>query len=653
MKKTVLAMLDEAAEKWGSIGYAHRKTDAGYASVSFVEARTRAREFAAWLLSEGARKGDAMVIIGEGSPEWIMSEFGLLMAGCVSVPLSIKLLEEEIPFRVNHSQATGIITTKNQMKKVLGALAAVENKALRIIYLDDDPEWARAEAAAQGVAADRVTGFDEARAAGRAAMDRRGPELDRILAGIQEDDTVTICYTSGTTGNPKGIMLTHLNYWTNCHDAVKAIALPPGWRSLIILPVDHSFAHTAGLYTALVCGLSLYFVDSRGGGIGTLRNIPVNLLEVQSHFLFTVPSLSGNFMKKIIAAIEEKGGIIEKIFKAGIKAGIAWNGNGFAPSTFGVRLRSFFPYFLARLLLFKTVTKKVFGGAIRFCVGGGALLDVKQQEFFAALGLPVYQGYGLTEAAPIISTNTPGRHKFGTSGILMESLELRIVKSDGSPAQTGETGEIVIRGGNVMKGYFRNPEATAKALRDGWLYTGDLAYRDGDGFLVVVGREKALLIAEDGEKYSPEDIEEAVTFSTDLIDQIMAYCDHRKYTVALVTLDTAKVERLIAAQGITSADALLSLLKEEFYRFRNDPKAKKVQVAWVPTVFQIVSESFHEKNGTMNSMMKLVRHKIVDVHRDLIEYTYTKEGSKTENARNLEALRTLFKLGENASRNAG
>ena len=188
---------------------------------------------------------------------------------------------------------------------------------------------ARSEAAAHGVPADRVTGFEEARAAGREAMPGVGAELDAIAAGTEETDTVTICYTSGTTGNPKGIMLTHLNYWTNCHDAVKAIAIPPGWRSLIILPVDHSFAHTAGLYTALVCGISLYFVDSRGGGIATLRNIPINLLEVRPHFLFTVPALSGNFMKKIIAGVEEKGGIIEKIFKAGIAAGIAWNGNGF------------------------------------------------------------------------------------------------------------------------------------------------------------------------------------------------------------------------------------------------------------------------------------------------------------------------------------
>jgi len=425
---------------------------------------------------------------------------------------------------------------------------------------------------------------------------------------------------------------------------MKAIDIPPGWRSLIILPVDHSFAHTAGLYLALVCGFSLYFVDSRGGAIGTLRSIPVNLLEVQSHFLFTVPSLSGNLMKKIVAGVEQKGGIVEGIFKTGIAAGIAWNGNGFNRPALGVRLRSLLPWMAARLVVFGAIRRKVFGKDIRFCVGGGALLDVKQQEFFAALGVPVYQGYGLTEAAPVISTNAPRRHKFGTSGALMESIEAKIMKPDGTLARTGETGELVIRGGNVMKGYFRNPEATCQALRDGWLYTGDLAFLDADGFLVVVGREKALLIAEDGEKYSPEEIEEAVTSSTDVIDQVMACCDQRKYTTALVTLDTARVERLVGERNITRAEELLPILKEEFYNFRTDPKAKKVQAAWVPAVFQIVPEPFREDNGTINSMMKLVRHRVTEVHGDLIEYAYSREGSQTENERNLQSLRTLFKL---------
>jgi long-chain acyl-CoA synthetase len=342
--------------------------------------------------------------------------------------------------------------------------------------------------------------------------------------------------------------------------------------------------------------------------------------------------------------VEEKGGLIERLFKAGIAAGIACNGNGFNAPPWAVRLKNVLPYRIAKLLIFNKIRKMVFGRSIRFCVGGGALLDVKQQEFFAAFGVPVYQGYGLTEAAPIICANTPLKHKFGTSGLVFDSIECRLVKADGSSAEADETGEIVIRGGNVMKGYFRNLDASARALRDGWLYTGDLAHWDTDGFLVVVGREKALLIAEDGEKYSPEEIEEIIGFSTDVIDQVMAYCDHRNYTIALVCLDMAKVERLIRSLAVRSVETLMPILKDELYRFKADPKAKKVPAAWVPSVFLFAPEPFSEKNGTVNSTMKLVRHRIAEVHSDLIEYAYTKEGSMTENTRNMAVLADLFKL---------
>ncbi len=184
-------------------------------------------------------------------------------------------------------------------------------------------------------------------------------------------------------------MLTHLNYWANCHDGATHFNMPPHWRTLLVLPVDHSFAHTCGLYASLIIGLGLYVVDSRGGGIATLRNIPINMKECDPHMLMTVPALSGNFMKKIIAGVEEKGGLVEGIFKRGIAAGIAYNGNGFNKPPLQTRLANFLPWTFARLLVFNTIKKMIFGNSIQYVVGGGALLDVKQQKFFAAFGLPV------------------------------------------------------------------------------------------------------------------------------------------------------------------------------------------------------------------------------------------------------------------------
>ena len=209
----------------------------------------------------------------------------------------------------------------------------------------------------------------------------------------------------------------------------------------------------------------------------------------------------------------------------------------------------------------------------------------------------------------------------------------------------GETGEIVIRGENVMKGYFHNPEASAKALRDGALYTGDLAYYDPDGFLVVVGREKALLIAADGEKYSPEEIEEAIGTSTDCFAQIMAYNEQNKYTAGRrIPGDGPRRAPDQGGGDLTTAEALMDRLVEEFFRFKVDPKAKKVPSNWIPATFLIVPEGFSDKDGTVNSTMKLVRHKVAEVHAEGIQYLYTPEGSRPVNPRNLEALRTLFKL---------
>jgi len=193
-----------------------------------------------------------------------------------------------------------------------------------------------------------------------------------------------------------------------------------------------------------------------------------------------------------------------------------------------------------------------------------------------------------------------------------------------------------------MKGYYNNPQATAEALRGGRLYSGDLGYMDKDGFLYVVGRAKALLIAEDGEKYSPEEIEEAITTSTDLIDQIMVWCEHKKYSCALVSLDTAKLKRWSAVKGLSKPEEVLAALQKEFYAFKTDPKAKKVQNAWVPATFQILASPFSEKDGTVNSTLKLVRHKAAALYADLIEYSYSSEGSQTVNPKNLDVLKKLL-----------
>lgn len=639
-------MLDSAIDRFGDSAYSFRKTDSGWSALSYRATRENAKAVARGLLAVGIERGQAIALIAEGSPEWITSEYAALYAGCTCVPLSFRLLPEEIPFRINHSTSRVVFLSRISLDAVLQVYGQLEPRPF-LVYLDDDLDHFKERLTAAGLslaledgASDEVDsdGRGMSFAALRAFGERlRDPRIEQNVRDAREDDVVTISYTSGTTGNPKGIMLTHLNYYANCRDSVEAFQVPEHYKTLIILPCDHSFAHTVAIFAGLLIAMELYFVDSRGGGMGILRNIPVNLLETQPDFLLTVPAISGNFMKKIITGVEERGAFVARLFKRGIEAGIAYHGDCWTRPPVAVRLKSFLPYKLAELLVFRKV-RAIFGKNIKFCIGGGALLEIGQQRFFRALGLPVYQGYGLTEAAPVISTNVPGGHKLGSSGRLVPHIECRIVGENGIEPPPGEPGQIVVRGDNVMKGYYRNPEETERALKEGWLYTGDRGYLDSDGFLIVTGREKALLISEDGEKYSPEEIEEAIVVAAETsIAQVMLYNDHRKYTSALIVPEMdALVRRLGPAPP---PERVIEFLDAVLKGFRTRPELKsRFPAQWIPTTFGIVPEPFSLDNGLMNSTSKVVRYKVEERYRELIEYLYTPEGSKPLNKRNLDAV---------------
>ena len=639
MNRTVLQMLRDSAKKYPKTAYTNQKGDAGWIGMSYPVVLNESRFLAAGLVATGISKGDKIAILAEGRNRWITSEYAILFAGGTSIPLSIKLLPEEVLFRLNHSESKVVITSRNTFEKVASAWKKCEFTK-RIIYLDDDLDAIKPQCTEFGIDPDKdITLYSSLLQNGKNIWEEMESTLEAIEEGVAEDDVVTITYTSGTTGDPKGIMLTQLNYYSNSNDAMDFFNVNEGDRLYIIPPLDHSFAHTVGIYAALVRGLSLYFVDARGGGMQTLKNIPINLVEANPHFLITVPAITSNFMNKIKDAVTSKGKVITWLFNNGLTAGIRIHDNGFRKANIFVRLTNYLPYKLADILIFKKV-RKIFGSNIRYCVGGGALLDIRQQTFFSALGVPVYQGYGLSEATPIISANTREIHKFGTSGMVIPNVECKIIKQGGQEAAIGEKGEIVIRGNNVMKGYYKNDEATAKTIIDGWLYTGDLGYFDEDGFLVVIGREKALLISADGEKYSPEGIEEAIQNSAELISQVMVYNDMRKYTTAIVTLDSAKVTKYVEKHHIADGEVLLKAIIQDFYHFKNSNEYRnKIPERWIPSTFQIAPELFSEQNHMINTTMKMVRHKIQEVYHDKIELMYTPEGSNAVNNLNREAIR--------------
>ena len=642
MKKTVFEMLNNASVKYADKPYLSQKGDEVWDRVTFSQAKERARILASALIELGVVYQDKIAILSEAKINWIISEFASLYAGAISVPLSIKLLPEEVPFRVNHSDSKVFVISENTLEKVISQWGGYEYKDLKLIVLDRPSKKITDQCKQYNFNEKDLIFVDDLFRLGEEKMVQNVEKIEAVEKNVKEDDIVTISYTSGTTGNPKGIMLTHLNYYSNSNEAVNTFKIKEFISTLIILPVDHSFAHTVGIYTALTRGLSLHFVDARGGGMNALKNIPKNLVEANSHFLLTVPALTSNFINKIKDGIKVKGTLIEGIFKRGLRSAIRRNGNGYSKPNVSIRFLTFFNYILAEKLIFRTI-RKIWGSNIEFFVGGGALLDIKQQQFFRAIGVPVFQGYGLTEASPIISTNTPYVHKMGTSGKILNDLLCKICDENGNEVAKGTKGEIVVKGDNIMKGYYKNPDATKEVLIDGWLHTGDLGFFDEDDFLIVVGREKALLISEDGEKYSPEEIEQAIINSSPIIHQIMIYNDHKKNTTALITLNKKHTEDLIKNEKLESSDLVLKVIKQEMFRFKAQTEFKgKFPEKWIPSNFQIIPEEFSEANQMVNSTLKMVRHKITETYQTRLDLMYQANAQKQSDTENKKQIEEMF-----------
>ena len=639
--RTIFSMLDRAAEIYQSKPYLNQKMEEGWKVTTFGETQNQAKILASAMIDLGIVYEDKIGILSEAKSDWIIAEFAALYSGAISVPLSIKLLPEEIPFRINHSDSKLFIISENTLEKVLSKWEFYENKKLKLIIIDRPSKKIDNICSNFNFDPANLIFIEDLYKSGEESLKKNENQLNMIENSIQENDVVTISYTSGTTGNPKGIMLTHLNYFSNSHAAVETFQIREYISTLLILPTDHSFAHTVGIYTSLVKGLSIYFVDARGGGMNALKNIPINLKEANPNFLLTVPALTSNFITKMKEGIKAKGSFIEGLFERGIESAILRNGNGFTKPNLAVQTKTWLNYKLAETLIFKKL-RSIFGSNIEFFVGGGALLDIKQQQFYKAIGIPVYQGYGLTEATPIISTNTPFAHKMGTSGKVLRGIRCKIIDEDGKEVPQGEKGEIIIQGDNVMKGYYKNEKATLETLKNGWLHTGDLGFFDSDNFLVVVGREKALLISEDGEKYSPEEIEEAIVNSSSFINQIMVYNDHKKFTTALVTLNKPIILEWIKKNNIKNSESILEKIKEELHLFKKQKEFhQKFPEKWIPANFQIIKDDFTEENKMINSTLKMVRFAILQAYQDRIDLMYG-TNSKVSKDANIELLDQSF-----------
>jgi long-chain acyl-CoA synthetase len=633
--KTIIDLLENSAQKYPNNPYILEKKTDTYEAITYKETKEQVYKVAAGMMALGIKKGDRIALLSESRTDWVISELGVIYTGAISVPLSILLKESaDLKFRLEHSESRWLIVSGNQSVKINSIRQDLKNLE-KVIHLDPADSYARDEIY-----------MGEVKKMGEEYLMHNREKFRETMESISPDDYVTICYTSGTTADPKGIILSHRNYTANIDQALSLFDVPEWWSTLLILPWDHSFAHTVGIYIMMSVGASLAAVQWGKSYLDSLRHIPENIKEIRPVFLFSAPALAKSLRKGIENGIREKGPVAEKLFKHALKIAYRYNGIGWDK---GKGLRAFlWPlYKLYDVILFRKI-RAGFGGRLKFFVGGAAVLDMEPQKFFAAIGIPMLQGYGLTEASPVISGNKEKKYKLGSSGLLVKNLNLKICDEDGNKLALGEKGEIVVRGDNVMKGYWKNEKATRETIRDGWLYTGDMGYMDKDGFLYVLGRFKSLLISDDGEKYSPEGMEETITDRSPLIDQMMLYNNQNKYTSALVVPNGEALKRWAKNNSVSlNEPAGIETVLRELESTVNQYKPGGIYddlfpARWLPAAIAILDEPFNADNRQLNSMGKMVRTKIVERHQDTIDYLYTPEAKNIVNQRNVAAIKRIL-----------
>ncbi|MEN8115460.1 MAG: AMP-binding protein [Bacteroidota bacterium] len=629
--KTIIELFETAIANYPDNVYLWEKKDGKYEGTTYKETREQVLNLAAALADMGFKKGDRAGLIADGRNDWIISELGMLYAGVINVPLSIRLQDNELAFRLKHSGSEYIFVSKQHADKV----EAIRNELPElksVVYLDGKENMAGND-----------VDYRELLKTGAALRKKNQAKYDKIWQNIQPNDFANISYTSGTTADPKGIMLSNLNYAANVVQGNSLMELHSDWKTLAILPWDHSFAHTTCLYAFMYKGASVASVEVGNTPMETLKNIPKNIKEVQPSQMMSVPAYSKAFRKNIEAGIRKKGETLYKVFQFALK--VAYKHNGYGNNR-GKGLKFLLKplLWIFDVILFKKI-REGFGGKLQFFLGGGALLDIELQRFFYAIGMPVCQGYGLSESAPIISGNAPHDIKFGSSGKLVKYLELKILDDDGNELPTGQKGEIVVKGDNVMVGYWKNPKASAEALKDGWLHTGDMGYMDDEGFLFVLGRFKSLLIGNDGEKYSPEGIEEALIDQSPYIQQAMLHNNQNPYTVGMVVPDIDAVNRELKNRGIEKGTEegnyeTLNILLHEISEYKKGGKYEGMfPERWLPAAIAVLPVAFSPDNKMLNAQMKMVRGKVNEHYAKELEFLYTPEAKNIQNEINIEAVR--------------
>ncbi|MGA1978179.1 MAG: long-chain fatty acid--CoA ligase [Bacteroidales bacterium] len=537
-------------------------------------------------LSMGFSKGDKIATITGNKPEWNFVDFGIAQAGLIHVPVYPTISTEEYGYILEHSEAKAIIvgnrTIFNKVKPLAEKLGILD-----MTYSFDQ--------------VDGVRSFDYIRDAGRRNAENLMPELAKIMEGIKPEELVTIIYTSGTTGNPKGVMLTHRNLVSNALSTSKAHDLGYGQRAMSFLPLCHVYERMMN-YHFQYKGISVYYVENMG-------TVSEAVKEIRPHIFNTVPRLLEKIYDNILGKGRELSWIQKTFFFWAVDLGLKFKLHGNS-AFYMFRLK------IARKLVFNK-WKEALGGELQVMVSGGAALQPRLEKIFWAAGLPVIQGYGLTETSPVIAVNPLREDEicFGTVGPILENVEVRIAND----------GEILCRGINLMQGYYKAPELTAQAIdSDGWFHTGDIGIFEQEKYLKITDRKKEMFKLSAGKYIAPQVIENKLKESF-FIEQAMVIGENEKFASALISPNFIFLHDWCAERKIQFRDnSDLIENPEVIERFEREVKEVNKSLGEHEQIkrFRLVSEEWTPITGELSPTLKLKRNYIANGYRNIISEIY-------------------------------
>ncbi len=579
----------EAVKKYQKRDAFRFKKEGRYTDISHDEAFGKVHHAALGLRSLRLAKGDRVALLSENRPEWMVADLAILSAGCINVPIYTTLPAKQVAYILKDSEARAVfVSDTTQLAKILEIRENLPELQHIITF------------ASSCDVADVVT-LDKLCATGASLPNPKS--FEEMIATIGRYDWASIIYTSGTTGDPKGAILTHWNFIINATTSASVLGIGPEDVFLSFLPLSHVFARTAGYYALLDAGVSIAYAES----VDTLLQ---NMVEVKPTLVISVPRLYEKMYARIMDRATSGSAMKKMIFFWAQSVGRVYMKERLEGH---IRTLTKHKYALANKLVFSKL-KQIVGGRLRFFVSGGAPLHREVAEFFCALGLPILEGYGLTETSPVIAVNTFEAFKFGSVGKPIPGVAVKIA----------DDGEILVKGPNVMLGYFKKPDLTSDAIRDDWFHTGDIGFIDNEGFLSITDRKKDIIVTAGGKNVTPQHIESALKTSK-YIAEVVLIGNRRKFISALIVPNFDNVKKFAVDAQIPYTD-LTSLLKNPkiVEKIQNEIDRKSVDFASFERVkkFVLLDHDFSIEDGKLTPSLKVKRAIVEQEFKEQINKLY-------------------------------